>query len=127
MSTKKKPKSSSPKPSSPKPVQEELLGGVTTPVEELQVEKDELVLPEQKYEVIRKIRAEMDSLVPRIAELGIKAQSFKTMHDRAINDFIELDQKLNESIRIAASENGIQLDGQSWNFNIQSLTFKKVQ
>jgi hypothetical protein len=65
--------------------------------------------------------------VPVIADGTLKTEVLRNQLAQITGQYLELDRKLGESIRAAAAENGVQLEGQNWNFNIPSLTFSRIQ
>jgi len=86
-----------------------------------------VVLSAEKYGGIRDVRARMDALSPQLANLTVQIEALSAQRSQIAREMMELDQRLTNSIRAAAQENGVQLEGQNWSFNIPSLTFSKMQ
>lgn len=86
-----------------------------------------VVLSGEKYGGIRDVRARMDALTPQLANLTVQIEALTMQRSQLAREMMELDQRLNNAIRAAAAENGVQLEGQDWNFNIPSLTFSRIQ
>jgi len=104
------------------------LGAAVKPeATKITVGQGEVKLDAAKYGGIRDMRARMDGLVPVVADLTLKLKVLEGQLAKVTGEYLELDQRLGESIRAAAAENGVQLEGQNWNFNIPSLTFSRVQ
>lgn len=86
-----------------------------------------VTLDATKYGGIRDMRARMDTLVPAVADLTLKIKVLEAQLAKVTGEYLELDNRLGESIRAAAAENGVQLEGQNWSFNIPTLTFSRMQ
>jgi len=86
-----------------------------------------VTLDATKYGGIRDMRARMDALVPAVADLTLKIKVLEAQLAKVTGEYLELDNRLGEGIRAAAAENGVQLEGQNWSFNIPTLTFSRVQ
>lgn len=96
-------------------------------VEEVMQPTGDIELAAEKYGGLRDIRARMDALHPQIATLSIQIEALSAQRSQLAHAFIDLDRQLNEGVRAAATEHGIQLDGQqSWRFNIPTLTFSRA-
>ena len=81
----------------------------------------------KKYEYLKEMRVQLEELGVRISAHSAHIQDQKTILSTYVTSWAELDKKIAESVREAAKENSIPLEGQNWKFTFQDLKFEKVE